>query len=222
MKILIADDEAMLIEYLQRSLQFDNHRVDVAKDGLEAYRKASTNRYDAVIMDVIMPAKNGVEVTSDLREAGVKTPILILSSRDGEEARVQGLDAGADDYMIKPFGYKELSARLRSLERRATNKPKEVISIGNVVINPGTRQVTRDGKTIALRPKEFALLTCLAQNAGQAVSKTHLLHKVWGVSVSNASTRLQVCIKSLREKLDLESEEPLIRNVRGYGYMMNS
>lgn len=221
MKVLVVDDEVMLIEYLKRSLSADGYTVDSAVDGAEAYKKGSSNRYDAIVLDVIMPAKSGLEVCRELRDSGIRTPIIILSSRDTEEAKVEGLEAGADDYMIKPFGYTELDARLKALSRRANDHLADALEMGELILDHTSRKVTKAGKVINLRPKEYSLLRCLMLNEGNAVSKAHILHTVWGVSVQNASTRLQVCVKSLREKIGSgDGSGPEIKNIRGFGYII--
>ncbi len=221
MKILVADDEEILIEFLSRSLGRDGHEVEAVNDGLQAYSKIIGSRYDAVVLDVVMPGLNGIDVCKDVRAAGVQTPILVLSSKDTEQARIEGLDAGADDYMVKPFGYDELTARLRAITRRKLGRrSNKSMSLGPMTIDPESRVVTLGEKHVPLRPKEYGLLLCLMQRSGKGVSKSDLLHTTWGVGHQHASTRLPVCVKSLRERLAAADvpNTPVIRCIRRFGY----
>ena len=223
MKILVADDEELLVDFLSMSLRREGHVVEVAHDGMQAYVKAVDRRYDVAVFDVVMPGKNGIDVCRDLRAARVSTPILLLSSKEKEEDRVRGLDAGADDYMAKPFGFDELSARLRALCRRSSPEQSDAsISLGSLVLDPVSRVVTLNGRSVPLRPKEYGLLLCLMQHKGEPVSKSEILQRAWGVNKHNASTRLQVCVKSLRERLAVVGapDTPQVKSVRSFGYMI--
>lgn len=220
MKVLVVDDEDLLVEFLRRSLKADNHVVEIARNGQDAVTKAISRNYDVILLDVIMPIKDGVQVCKELREQQIETPILILSSRDSETARVQGLDAGADDYLIKPFGYKELSARLRALQRRPRHVDQPLLRVKNIELDPARRIVSVSGRDIDMRPKEFSLLEYLMRHAGTAVSRYEILEKVWGVSAFNTSNRLDVCIKQVREKIgdNVANGPHIIKTVHGFGY----
>ena len=214
MRILLVEDEDLLAEFLKRSLIKSGHSVDCASDGLIASEKINSKTYDVIILDIILPRKNGLDVCRDARRQKVKTPILILSSQDAETSRIQGLDAGADDYMIKPFSTKELEARLRALHRRLPQIVSEEIPIGHVIFNATTRRVSLDGKEVELRSKEFALLEFLVRNENRVVPREEIFINVWGVSAENASNRVDACVKELRTKLG----KNIIRTAHGIGY----
>lgn len=217
MHILLVEDEELLAEYLKRSLAKAGHEVDYAPDGQIAYDKVTAKSYDVVILDIILPKKNGLDVCREARQKGVKTPIIILSSQDAEVARVAGLDVGADDYMIKPFSYPELEARLRALFRR----PKEILSdrieVGPIAYSATQHKVWKNNKEVELRSKEFALLEFLIRNPGRALTREELFDSVWGVSAENASNRVDVCVKEIRIKLGKD----IIKTVHGVGYALN-
>jgi DNA-binding response OmpR family regulator len=222
MKILVVDDEEMIVEFLERSLRLDHNVVDIARNGTEAYEKASQQSYDVVILDIIMPGKNGLDVCHDLRELGVNTPVMLLSSKDGEVARIEGLDAGADDYMTKPFSYNELTARLRALMRRPLNLLPSIISLGDLSLDPVKKVISLEGKELELRPKEYSLLEYLMRNPGRVIPKDELLKNVWLISASNASNRLEVCMHHLREKININPDDTILSTIRGYGYVLKS
>ncbi len=221
MRILIADDEELIIEFLERSLRIDKHVVDVARNGLEVMQKTEANTYDVIITDVIMPVKNGLEVCKELRENGVHTPIIMLTSRDTEAARISGLDAGADDYLTKPFSYKELSARVRAVARRPQNVAPTQLTVGPLSLDPVRKVISLDDSRIELRPKEYALLEYLMRNASKVVSKEELLKNVWLITANNASNRLEVCMHHIRGKVNTDDRQ-VLKTIRGYGYVIEA
>ncbi len=218
MRVLVVEDEELILEFLKRSLKADKKDVDVATNGADGYKKAMLHSYDAIVLDVMMPIKNGLDVCRDLRREGNVTPIIFLSSRGSESARVQGLDAGADDYMAKPFSYKELNARLRAITRRPSTSLGAKLVVGDVVLDSARHIATRGKRNLVLRPKEFALLEYLMQNPGTVLTREQLLRKIWGVSQENSSNRLEVYVRHLRTKLTLADEDQMIYTVRGKGY----
>ena len=222
-RILVVDDEDMLVEFLVRALVAEGYEVDSAFDGQEAEDKAIANSYDFIILDIIMPKKNGIEVCRSLRANNVKSHILILSSKEDEADKVAGLDAGADDYMVKPFGFYELSARLRALERRPKDKLNQKISFGNVVLDLAKKSVEIDGRTIEIRRREIGLLHFLMSSPNETISRDDLLAKVWGVnSPWAASNRVEVCATHLRKTLEKAGANITIEAKRGLGYRVAS
>lgn len=224
MRVLIVDDEELIIEFLKRSLKNDHHSVDIARDGLEAIQKASKKSFDVIVLDILMPHRNGIEVCRELRNTGITTPILILSSSDSESARIEGLDAGADDYLIKPFSYLELIARLRALHRRPIGTFTPKLKHGKIELDPVSHIVTLSGQNIDIRPKEYDLLQYLMLHEGTAVKRYELLTNVWGVSATNTSNRLDVCIRQLRKKIDdteQKQNKSVIKTVHSYGYKID-
>lgn len=221
MRVLVVEDEELIVEFLKRSLKIEKHDVDVASDGLKGYKKALKAHYDVIILDVMLPMKNGLDICRELRRTGVATPILFLSARNSEAARIQGLDAGADDYLVKPFSYRELNARLRAITRRPSVVPQSELQIANLILNPVSRDVTRGGKLIHLRPKEYALLEYMMRHPNVALPRYELLRNVWGISNDMTSNRLEVYIRHLRNKVDSKYRTKLIHTVRGVGYKIS-
>lgn len=219
-KILVVEDDDLITEFLKRSLQIDNHKVDFASDGLDGYNMALKNRYGVIILDVMLPMKNGLDVCRDLRENSINTPIIFLSARNSESARVQGLDAGADDYLVKPFSYKELNARIRAVNRRPSPNLQSKITVGNLVLDSNRHEVHSSGELINLRPKEFELLEYMMRRPRQLIPKQELLKEVWGVVPTNASNRLEVCMRNLRQKIDIVNlnNDSYIQTIRNKGY----
>lgn len=223
MRVLIVDDEEMIVEYVKRSLIMDGHKPTVAYDGEEGLKKALADKFDAIVLDIIMPNKDGLTVCRELREQGYSVPILMLSTKNSVSDRVAGLDSGADDYLIKPFTYAELAARLRALQRRPQEVAQKEIVTGEIVINAGRRTVTRQGKPIELTPKEFEVLHYLYQHSNRAVSREELLEEVWDVQGNFVSNRVEVCIKSLRKKIgDNQVDQPIIKTIRNFGYTVEN
>lgn len=221
MNILIIEDDTLLAEFTKRSLRAQNHHVSVVHDGSSGFKRAQSGAYDAIILDILLPGKDGLSICNELRRMKVETPIMILSSKTSEESRITGLDAGADDYMVKPFSRNELSARLRAITRRPSTVVQSNLQVGDLILDPVTRRVTRAGTVIGLRPKEFELLEYMMRNQGIALQKHVLLSKVWHIYSKAASNRLEVYIRQLRQKIDQPYESKLIHTVRGVGYTLD-
>ena len=222
MHILVVDDDQAVRDSLARSLHYSGWEVTTAGDGIEALARLSAMRPDAVIMDVMMPRLDGLETTRSLRASGNDVPILVLTARDAIGDRVDGLDAGADDYMAKPFSFEELQARLRALTRRsrpATDEPgAEQLAFADLTLDLQTREVTRDGRKISLTRTEFALLQTFLENPRRVLERSWLLNEVWGFDFPTTANSLEVYIGYLRRKT--EGEARLIHTVRGIGYVL--
>jgi len=224
MHILVVDDDQAVRDSVARSLQYNGYQVTTAQDGIEALAKLSSGFVDAVIIDVMMPRLDGLETTRMLRSSGNDVPILILTARDAIEDRVDGLDAGADDYMVKPFALDELLARLRALTRRShapgEGDPSQVLTFSDLTLDPQTREVTRAGKHIALTRTEFALLIAFMENPRRVLERGWLLNEVWGFDFPTTANSLEVYIGYLRRKIELDGLPRLIHTVRGIGYVL--
>lgn len=225
MKILVADDEQAVRESLRRSLSFNGYDVVLAEDGAQAVKLIEAEQPELVILDVMMPQMDGLEVCRTLRSSGDDRPILLLTARDGVSDRVAGLDAGADDYLPKPFALEELLARVRSLFRRSikeAQKPEEPkeLEFEDLVLNPDTRDVSRGGKPISLTRTEFALLEYLMRNPRKVLTRSDILEEVWGYNFPTSGNALEVCIGYLRKKMEADGESRLIHTVRGVGYVL--
>ncbi len=224
MHILVVDDDQAVRDSLARSLQYSGYEVTTANDGVDALARLSSLRPDAVIMDVMMPRLDGLETTRSLRASGNDVPILVLTARDAVGDRVDGLDAGADDYMAKPFSLDELMARLRALTRRgrpAGDEPgAEVLGFADLSLDLQTREVIRAGRRISLTRTEFALLQTFLENPRRVLERSWLLNEVWGFDFPTTANSLEVYIGYLRRKTEGEGEARLIHTVRGIGYVL--
>jgi two-component system copper resistance phosphate regulon response regulator CusR len=220
MAILIIEDEKKLVDILKIALKGERYSVEVAYEGEEGLNKAMKNNYSLIILDIMLPKKDGLMICRELRAHQIHTPIIMLTARGTEEDRVLGLDAGADDYLIKPFGLKELFARIRAVLRRKKTTDAEIIKIGDLVMDKKKHEVTRAGKVIALTPKEYKLLDTLLSNKGEAINRQRLISHAWGPEFSEANNELNVHIKYLRNKIDKGSKKPLIHTVRGVGFVL--
>ncbi len=223
MRILVVDDDRAVRESLRRSLAFNGYTVETASDGLEALEKVVANRPDLLILDVMMPRLDGLEVCRRLRSAGDDLPILVLTARDSVSERVSGLDAGADDYLPKPFALEELLARLRALLRRATpddGEDSEVLEFSDLKLDPVTRDVSRGDRPISLTRTEFALLEMLLANPRRVLSRSRILEEVWGYDFPTSGNALEVYVGYLRRKTEADDESRLIHTVRGVGYVL--
>jgi len=222
MRILLVEDERKISAYVRRGLEEAGNAVDVAFTGLEALRWAGTADYDSIVLDVMLPEMDGITVCRELRKRGVSSAILMLTARDSVDDRVAGLDAGADDYLVKPFAMKELQARLRALARRASEAPRSpIMTTADLVLDPATRQVTRAGKKIVLSAKEFAILEHLMRNTGLVLTRTMITEHVWDYDVFHQSNAVDVYIRNLRRKMDDSFEPKLIQTIRGVGYRLS-
>ncbi len=227
MQILVVDDDQAVRDSLARSLQYSGYEVITASDGLEALARLSSARPDAVIMDVMMPRLDGLETTRMLRQSGNDVPILVLTARDAVNDRVDGLDAGGDDYMAKPFALDELLARLRALTRRSRGAGEaegsasaELLTFANMTLDPQTREVERAGRRISLTRTEFALLQTFMEHPRRVLERGWLLNEVWGFDFPTTANSLEVYIGYLRRKTEQEGEARLIHTVRGIGYVL--
>jgi len=221
MKILVVDDERAVRESLRRALELDGYEVQLAADGAEAIeRLGDDGQPDAVVLDILMPGIDGIEVCRYLRRAGDTTPVLMLTARDAVGDRVAGLDAGADDYLVKPFALEELLARVRALLRRATPGPDEVLRFADVALSPSRREVTRAGEPVELTRTEFNLLELFLRNPRQVLTRSVIFERVWGYDFGFASNSLDVYIGYLRRKTEAGGKPRLIHTVRGVGYAL--
>ncbi|MDG5484611.1 response regulator transcription factor [Mycolicibacterium gadium] len=223
MRILVVDDDRAVRESLRRSLSFNGYSVELAQDGLEALDLIASDRPDAVVLDVMMPRLDGLEVCRQLRSTGDDLPILVLTARDSVSERVAGLDAGADDYLPKPFALEELLARMRALLRRTspdegTDTP--ALTFSDLSLDPVTREVTRGERSISLTRTEFALLEMLIANPRRVLTRSRILEEVWGFDFPTSGNALEVYVGYLRRKTEAEGEPRLIHTVRGVGYVL--
>ncbi len=221
MHILVVEDERRLARLLQRVLEEQQHVVELAFDGETALDLASQGGFDLIIMDVMLPAKDGVSVTRDLRSADVGSPVLMLTARDAVDDRVRGLDAGADDYLVKPFAFDELLARVRALgRRRAEPLGTTQLRVGDLTLDLVRHEARRTGRLVELTAKEFALLEYLMRHAGQTVSRTQITDHVWRYDFDGETAIVDIYIHYLRNKIDRGFPSPLIHTIRGVGYVL--
>jgi DNA-binding response OmpR family regulator len=220
MWILVVEDEHNMAAILRQGLEEDNHTVTLACDGAEALAAMATGAFDAVVLDVMMPGVDGLSVARRIRDAKNQIPILMLTARDTPRDIVKGLDAGADDYLIKPFAFDVLLARLRALARRASQPPISTLQVADLVLDPAARSVSRGGRNVTLTATEFRVLEHLLRRAGRAASRASIIDAVWGFDDHVESNTLDVYIKLLRERIDEGHGRKLIHTVRGYGYIL--
>jgi two-component system, OmpR family, response regulator len=220
MRVLVVEDDVKMASLLRRGLSEEGLSADVARTGDDALWMAAATEYDAIVLDVMLPGADGFEVCRRLREAGRWAPVLMLTARDAVEDRVTGLDAGADDYLTKPFSFTELLARLRALARRPPLERPSVIEVGDLRLDPATRQVWRDGTEIDLSAKEFALLETFMRRPGEVLSRYHLLEHCWDYGYENRSNVVDVYVRYLREKVDRPFGRSSLETVRGAGYRL--
>ncbi len=220
MRILIVEDNRSLNQSLLRSLEEDGHAVDAAFDGSEGEYLAEVTEYDTIILDIMLPKKNGLEVCRALRHKGLRTPILTLTARDAIEDRVTGLDSGADDYLVKPFAMAELRARLRALMRRDLPDKSGELQVGDLTLDPATHKVERGGKQIDLTSKEFALLEYFMRNPERLITREMAEEHVWDYDYEGVSNVIDVYIRRLRRKVDDPFTIKLLETVRGAGYRL--
>jgi DNA-binding response OmpR family regulator len=221
-RILVVEDEAKLAKFVQLELGYEGYDVIVANDGLSGLMAARDSEPDLVLLDWMMPGLTGVEVCRRLRATGAMMPIILLTAKDGIEDRVAGLDAGADDYVLKPFSIEELLARVRAHLRRNQPEDPEAFQFSDLTLSRKTRQVTRGDRAIELTAKEFDLLDYLISHPKQVLSRDRILEEVWGYDFMGDSNIIEVYIRYLRLKLEAENETRLIQTVRGVGYVMRS
>jgi two-component system, OmpR family, response regulator len=220
MRILVIEDEHHIANTIKKGLEQELYAVDVAYNGTDGYDLASTEDYDLILLDLMLPGMNGVTICKKLREENIHTPILILTARSQTENKIEGLDAGADDYLTKPFSFEELLARIRALIRRPKESLNTVLKIADLSLNTSTYEVQRSGEKIALSSKEFALLEYLMRQQGKIVNKEQIIAHVWDYDSDILLNTVEVYIKNLRTKIDIpfKDKKPLIKTLRGFGY----
>ncbi|MEZ4862301.1 MAG: response regulator transcription factor [Caldilineaceae bacterium] len=220
MRLLIVEDQVTVANYLKRALEEQGYAVDVARNGQEALDWAAVVEFDLIVLDIMLPAIDGITVCRRLRNQGNQAAILMLTARDSVDDRVLGLDAGADDYLVKPFELKELLARIRALSRRHVDK-SPLLHMADLTLNPLTRMVMRDGKYIELTTKEYAVLECLMRKPHSVLGRTEIADAVWNYDVYHQSNVVDVYIRNLRRKIDDPFDLKLIHTVRGAGYRLS-
>lgn len=220
MRILIVEDEPKVASFIRRALEEESYAVDVCSDGIQGRDLATEVEYDLIILDLLLPGLPGIDVLQAVRDAKVATPILILTARSKVDQRVKGLDAGADDYLTKPFAIEELIARARALLRRASGDTAGILQVDDLVLNPTSREVTRGGQRIDLTSKEYALLEYMMRNAGRVLTRPMIAEHVWDLDFDTFTNVIDVYINYLRNKVDRGHARGLIHTVRGSGYTL--
>jgi two-component system copper resistance phosphate regulon response regulator CusR len=220
LKILIVEDEPKTAAFLAKGLGESGFVTEAAADGEEALRKAAATGYDVVLLDVLLPKRDGWSVLSELRAAGSQTPVLLLTARDAVDDRVKGLDLGADDYLVKPFAFSELLARIRSLLRRGTARTQDVFRVADLEVDVLRHKVSRGGQRLDLTPKEFALLLLLVRRTGEVLTRTRIAEEVWGINFDTGTNVVDVHVRRLRAKVDDPFPCKLIHTMRGIGYVL--
>jgi two-component system, OmpR family, response regulator len=221
-RVLVVEDEKGLASGLKKGLEAEGFAVDVAADGTDGLWMARERPYDAIVLDIMLPGRSGIDVCRSLRERGIWAPILMLTARDGVEDRVSGLDSGADDYLCKPFSFAELLARLRALTRRGPSERPAVVGVGSLRLDPATRRVWRGDVEIGLSAKEFALLETFMRRPGDVLTRLELLEHAWDLGYESRSNVVDVYIRYLRAKLDRPFGVDSIETVRGVGYRLRA
>lgn len=218
MTILVVEDEYKITRFIQRGLEMEHYTVDVAYDGEEALGKIGVNDYDLIILDLMLPKKDGIEVCKEIRERKIDAPIIMLTARDTIEDRIRGLDQGADDYVVKPFAFGELLARIRALLRREKTVKRSVLQISDLVLDPATHEVTRAGEALNLTSKEYRLLDYFMRRPGQVCTRTMIGEHIWGYNFVDSSNVIDVSVSNLRKKVDGGQSLQLVKTVRNVGY----
>lgn len=220
MNILLIEDEKKISEFIRKGLKEQSYNVDVAGDGIKGEYLAGINDYDLIILDIMLPKQNGWTTCSNIRQDGIKTPILILTSLGDTEEKVKGLNIGADDYLTKPFEFNEFLARVRALIRRNSSEKQTILSIDDLILDPSEHIVKRDNVDISLTAKEFALLEYLLKNKRRVMTRTQISESVWGLDFDRGSNVVDTYIKFLRQKIDKGFSKPLLHTVIGVGYVL--
>lgn len=224
MRILIVEDEHRIATAVKKGLEQERYAVDVAFSGTDGFDLASTEEYDVIVLDRMLPGMDGLQLCKELRSQKNHTPILLLTAKSQTSDRVEGLDAGADDYLPKPFAFEELVARIRALSRRSKHMTTMQLAVGTLTLNPNTFSVTRSGRAIQLSSKEFSLLEYLMRHARSVLTKEQIIAHVWNYDADILPNTIEVYIKNLRAKIDqpFKHEQPLIKTVRGFGYKIEA
>jgi heavy metal response regulator len=220
MRLLVVEDEKKVASFIKQGLVEEGYAVDVAGDGEAGLKMALDGVHDLIILDLSLPQKDGLSVLQALRQAKVKTPVLFLTVRANIEDKVLGLDAGADDYLTKPFAFQELLARIRALLRRRAETEPPVLQVADLTLDPGQRSVSRHGKKIELTPREFSLLDYFMRNPGRVLTRTMIAEHVWDYSFDTTTNVIDVYVNYLRKKIDADREPKLLHTVRGVGYVL--
>jgi len=221
MRLLVVEDDKKVAGFLARGLKEENYAVDVCRSGDDALYMAQVNPYDAVILDVMLPGKDGFTVCRNLRENGILTPVIMLTAKDTLDDKITGLTEGADDYLTKPFSFEELLARIRAMLRRSQDYKTKALRVADLELDPLRRLVTRAGRKIALTGKEYALLEYLMRNRGRVLSQTMIIEHVWDMNYEGAGNVVNVYINRLRGKIDQDAQVKLIKTVRGHGFLID-
>jgi len=220
MRILVVEDDKKVAGFLKKGLEEEHYAVDVAYDGEEGAYWAQVNDYDLLILDIMLPKKDGLEVCKEIRNKNIAIPIIMLTVKDTLEDKIKGLDEGADDYLTKPFSFEELLARVRALLRRTQKYKARTLKAADLELDPVTRKVTRTGKKITLTGKEYALLEYLMRNKGRILTETMIIEHVWDINFDSLTNVVNVYVHHLRQKIDKDFDEKLIHTIRGVGYIM--
>jgi two-component system, OmpR family, copper resistance phosphate regulon response regulator CusR len=221
MRILVIEDEKKIASFIERGLKEEHYAVDVAENGEDGLHLATVNDYNLVVLDIMLPGRDGIFICRELRKKGLKTPVLMLTARDAVEDKVSGLDSGADDYMTKPFAFEEFLARVRSLLRRGTHQPTNLLRVADLEINQLSHKVRRGEADIPLSSKEYSLLEFLALHKNEVVTRTMIAEQVWNEDFDSFTNVIDVHIKHLRDKVDKNYAVSLIHTIRGSGYMLS-
>ena len=221
MKILIVEDEHLIATAIKKGLEQEHYIVDIAYDGEKGFDLASSGDYDLILLDLMLPKMDGIEVCRQLRQQQIHVPILMLTAKSQIEDKIKGLNNGADDYLTKPFAFEELLARIRALTRRPQKSSSEIITIADLSINLSTYEVTRQGKPIVLSGKEYSLLECLMRHANKILNKDQLIQHVWSYESDILPNTVEVYIRNLRQKIDQPFKTKLIKTIRGFGYKIS-
>jgi len=220
LKVLIVEDEKQVLNFVKKGFKEHGFCVDTAMDGREGFFLAAGENYDCIVLDIMLPKLDGYEMVQQLRNKQIKTPVIFLTAKDTVEDKVKGLELGGDDYLVKPFSFSELLARVKALTRRGKEERKTHYQEGNLVLDISKRVVKRGEKAISLTPTEFTLLQYLLKHKGEVVTRTMISENVWGYDFDSMTNVIDVHITNLRKKIDLEGEKPLIRTLRGVGYVL--
>ena len=218
MIILVIEDEYKIASFIKKGLEMEHYTTELSFDGDDGLKKISVNDYDLIILDILLPKKDGFEVAREVRKQKIATPILMLTAKETIEDKVKGLDAGADDYLVKPFAFEELLARIRSLLRREKQVKREVLKIDELTLNPASHEVKRGEKIINLSSKEYRILEYLMRHPNQVCTRTMLTEHIWGYNFDKQSNIIDVYLAYLRRKIDKNHSQKLIQTVRGIGY----
>lgn len=221
MRILLVEDEQGVAAFIKKGLEEEYYGVDLASDGNDGLLLATSGEYDLILLDIMLPGINGIELVKTIRQQGIKTPILLLTALDALGSKIEGLESGADDYLTKPFAFSELLARIRALLRRSTESQSE-LTLVDLKLDLLSRRVFRANKEIILTPKEFAILEFMLRNKGRVLSRTQIIENIWGYNFDPNTNIVDVHIRYLREKVDMGFEKKLIQTVRGAGYVLKS